>query len=81
MYFKEFVVVEFANVGNAAYFYERNGFAENLANKLKYNVPESLLKDQNAPYYIQKLNHAGHWPQRYDEYMHYYLQGYFHYKH
>lgn len=80
MYFRNFVVVEFANKGNAAYFYERDGFS-NLAYKLKSGIQESQLKNPDAAYFINKLNHSGHWPSRYDDYMLNYLNGNFYYHH
>jgi len=81
MYFPDFVVVEFANKGNAAYFYEKEGFSKYLAHKIKRNIKESELKDPHAEYFIHKLNHAGHWPSRYDQYMVNFLRGNLYYRH
>lgn len=81
MYFDEFVIVEFAETGNAAYFYERSGFSKHLAHKIKRNIAESDLKDQDAYYYIHKLNHSGNWPSRYDVYMERFLNGDLEYRH
>lgn len=81
MYFGEFVVVEFNQKGNAAYFYEQTGFSKHLAHKLKRDINESELKDRAASYYIHKVNHAGSWPSRYDEYMMNFLDGNLNYKH
>lgn len=81
IYFDQFVVVEFANVGNAAYFYELEGFKKHIEPRVKSFIPESYLKNRYASYFIKKLNHAGHWPSRFDGYMANYLRGYFRYKH
>lgn len=81
MHFGEFVVVEFANKGNAAYFYEQKGFSKYLAHKVRRDIHESELKDRNAGYYIHKLNHAGDWPSRYDGYMANFLNGNLDYRH
>lgn len=81
MYFKDFVVVEFAKKGNAAYFYEREGFNKYLLFKMKIYMREESLKDTEADYFIHKINHAGHWPARYDKYMANYLRGNFNYSH
>jgi hypothetical protein len=81
MYYRDFVVVEFANTGNAAYFYEKEGFKKVLSHKMKPYVRENSLKDTKADYFITKLNHSGHWPSRYDQYMVNYLNGNFYYSH
>lgn len=81
MYFGNFVVVEFALVGNAAYFYEAEGFSKYLAHKIKRDISESELKDRDVYYFINKLNHAGKWQTRYDQYMVNYLNGNLHYRH
>lgn len=81
MYFGDFVVVEFENIGNAAYFYETEGFNKYLASKIKNNVHESLLKDRYADYFIHRLSHSKNWVSRFDHYMVNYLQGNFYYKH
>ena len=81
MYFNDFVVLEFGHTGNAAYFYETKGFSKYLASKLTSNVLVSKLKDRNADFYINKLNHAGNWYSRFDEYMENYLKGSTWYRH
>lgn len=82
MYFRDFVAVEFANIGNAAYFYEEKGFSKFLAPKLTaHYVSEGILKDRDSDFFIHKLNHAGNWPSRFDEYMMHYLRGDFWYRH
>ncbi|WP_194840953.1 EH signature domain-containing protein [Filobacillus milosensis] len=75
MYFGEFVVVEFANKGNAAYFYETVGFDRTLSKNLKTGTKVEYLKNQYAPYFINKLNHSGGWDWRFDQYMNQYLKG------
>lgn len=81
MYFNDFVVLEFGHTGNAAYFYETKGFSKYLASKLTSNVLVSKLKDRNADFYINKLNHAGNWDSRFDKYMENYLKGSTWYRH
>ncbi|WP_428912058.1 EH signature domain-containing protein [Niallia sp. Krafla_26] len=81
MYFNNFVVLEFANIGNAAYFYEVDGFKKHIEPRLKTFIPESYLKDRHADYFINKLNHAGHWHSRFDDYMIHYFNGHFWYRH
>lgn len=81
MYFGEFAVVEFARIGNAAYFYREEEFKKYLSHKLKVYVKESDLKDQDAPYFICKIDHRGYWHTRYDEYMVNFLNGNLHYRH
>lgn len=81
MKFTDFIVVEFSRVGNAAYFYKKDGFNRDLEPKLTSGVRESELKNTEDEYFINKLNHSRNWTSRYDEYMANYLQGYFHYHH
>ena len=81
MYFDNFVVMEFANIGNAAYFYEVEGFKRHIEPRLKTFIPESYLKDRDADYFINKLNHAGHWHSRFNDYMVQYFNGHFWYRH
>lgn len=80
MYFGDFVVLEFAHIGNAAYFYRTEGFSKFLAPKLTAYVSESTLKDREADFYIHKINHAGSWHSRFDEFMSRYLQGNYWYR-
>jgi|SRR5690625_128289 len=80
MYFGEFVVVEFADKGNAAYFYEQKGFAEHLAHKIRRKIYPSELKALDADYYIHKLSHTKKWHSRYDRYMVSFLNGDLNYK-
>lgn len=75
MYFGDFVVVEFGEINNAAYFYEQEGFSRHLAHKLKINIHESELKNRHTAYFIRRLNHTRNWPTRYDEYMNNFLRG------
>lgn len=81
LYYDDFVVIEFANKGNAAYFYETSGFDRTLASKMRPYIREEILKDTDAEFFITKLNHAGYWPSRYDKYMANYLNGNFYYSH
>lgn len=81
MYFNDFVVVEFAKIGNAAYFYDAKGFSKHLAATLKAYVPVERLKDRKADFYIHKLSHAGSWRSRFDDYMSHYMHGNFWYRH
>lgn len=81
MYFGDFVVLEFAEIGNAAYFYETEGFKKHLAPKLISYVSETSLKDRNAHFYIHKLSHIYQtWHSHFDNYMSHYLQGHYWYK-
>lgn len=81
MYFGEFVAVEFANKGNAAYFYKQSEFKKQLAHKLIANMSESQLKDPSANFFIHKIDHRGRWQARVDEYMINYLKGNLTYTH
>lgn len=81
MYFPKFTVVEFALVGNAVYFYEREGFSKYLSHKIKRYVKVEDLKNTDASYFIYKLNHSGHWQSRYDQYMMNFLRSDFSYRH
>jgi len=78
MYFDEFVVLEFGEIGNAVYFYETAGFDKHIAPKLISKVYESTLKDPDAHFFIRKLSHTkGTWHSRFDRYMTNYLNGNF----
>ncbi|CQR46609.1 hypothetical protein BN1058_00878 [Paraliobacillus sp. PM-2] len=78
MYFDDFVVLEFGKIGNAAYFYETEGFKKHLAPKLKPHVSVSSLKNIYASFYIHKLSHTHNsWHSRFDDYMSHYLQGHY----
>ncbi|WP_175615433.1 EH signature domain-containing protein [Piscibacillus halophilus] len=81
MYFGDFVVVEFANKGNAAYFYKTEGFERTLSRNLKTGTKVEYLKNQYADFYINKLNHSGGWNYRFDTYMNQYLRGQYYYTH
>lgn len=79
MYFKNFVVVEFGDMG-AAYFYHREGFEEviyprindyRFKNKKSQSARESMLKETDTSLggfelYIIKMEHRGNWPDRFD---------------
>ena len=80
MYFGDFVVVEFANKNNAAYFYETKGFESTLSKKLKTGTKEGYLKNKYADFYINKLNHTSSWNSRFDQFMYQYLRGNYKYK-
>lgn len=87
MYFGEFVVVEFAETGNAAYFYKTEGFDKYMSKNLKKGIYESILKDKQADFFITKLNHTTtqynpeYWHGRFDEYMNQFYNHNFDYKH
>ncbi len=78
MIFNEFVVIEFGDLGNAAYFYEKNYFDQNLAKYMSKSnsVSNTLLKktsearDTNKKY-VEKLDHRmgdrGYWQKRADK--------------
>ena len=78
MIFNEFVVIEFGDLGNAAYFYEKNYFDQNLAKHMSKSnaVSNTLLKktsearDTNKKY-VEKLDHRmgdrGYWQKRADK--------------
>jgi len=66
MIFNNFVVIEFGELGNAAYFYEKNYFDQNLAKyMLNSNIVRNdfLKKTSDAnnenKKYIEKINHIG----------------------
>ena len=89
IYFKNFVVVEFGNMG-AAYFYHREGFEKliyprindyRFRNSRSESYREGKLKDTTIKSYdldlfIIKLNHQGNWPHRFDTEMIELLQKY-----
>lgn len=79
MYINNFVVVEFGEVNNAAYFYKRNGFDKFLAYKMKENIKADDLKNRYANYYIHRLSHNRYWQSTFDRYMSDYLKGNFNY--
>ncbi|MCM3691480.1 hypothetical protein M3189_09150 [Neobacillus niacini] len=87
IYFKDFVVVEFGNIG-AAYFYHKNGFERFIApvkNSRQFRISrsnsakEDMLKERvpeknGTPLFINKLDHRGQiWKRRFDEQMQKYL--------
>jgi hypothetical protein len=78
IYFKNFVVVEFGNIG-AAYFYHSEGFKKvilprtiiDFKNTRSVARKESMLKEmaytyRNIKLFITKLHHSGNWPHRFD---------------
>lgn len=87
MYFGEFVVVEFAETGNAAYFYKSDGFDRYMSKDLRFGISESMLKDKNAAFFITKLNHtttqnnSEYWHTRFNEYMNQFYNHNLGYKH
>lgn len=87
IYFKEFVVLEFGNIGSA-YFYHKKGFEKfiyPIKNSYKFRnsksttTKEDMLKDrsyekQGTKLFINKLDHRGQiWIQRFNEQMREYL--------
>lgn len=82
IYFADFVVVEFGEMG-AAYFYKREGFEKLIlprTKSYKFNrtkskaTKESMLKDQSKklqdiPLFLTKLDHRGNWQRRFNEHM------------
>ncbi|WP_423410454.1 EH signature domain-containing protein [Heyndrickxia sp. MSNUG] len=82
IYFADFVVVEFGEMG-AAYFYKREGFEKIILpriNSYKFkntrskSTKESMLKDQSPilkeiPLFLIKLDHRGNWQRRFSEHM------------
>ncbi|WP_077212397.1 hypothetical protein [Bacillus dakarensis] len=92
MDFGEFVVVEFAETGNAAYFYRKEAFYNSMYIKVKYgnhspNQIKQLLKSKDADYYINKEIHSPSkpeppgWHTKFNGYMRAYMQGDFLYNH
>lgn len=92
MDFGEFVVVEFAETGNAAYFYHKQAFYEKMYIRVKYgrlspNQIKLHLKNRDADYYIHKANHfpvkpePPGWHRIFDGYMRAYMQENFRYRH
>jgi len=79
LYFDDFVALEFAEFGNAAYFYKSQEFLKYLSPKLRHNILESELKQKDAPFFIHKLNHSKDhlWHRRFDHYMTQFLNGNF----
>jgi hypothetical protein len=86
IYFKEFVVVEFGNIG-AAYFYHKTGFEKFISpvknsHSFKYrstSAKEVMLKEripekQGTKLFLIKLDHRGQiWKRKFDEQMQKYL--------
>ena len=82
IYFADFVVVEFGEMG-AAYFYHRKGFETlilprtnnyKFRNTISKATKERMLKDTSEemngmPLFITKLDHRGGWQRRFDIYM------------
>ena len=82
IYFSDFVVVEFGEMG-AAYFYHREGFEKLILPRTKdYKfrntsskaTKESMLKEQSKELnglslFINKLAHRGRWQRRFDTHM------------
>jgi hypothetical protein len=89
IYFKDFVVVEFGNIG-AAYFYHKTGF-EKFILPIKYrrefrtkrtSAKEDMLKDRvevkqdGTKLFLTKLDHRGQiWTYKFDQQMQTYLRG------
>ncbi|MEH6954437.1 EH signature domain-containing protein [Neobacillus drentensis] len=83
IYFKNFVVVEFGNIGNAAYFYHKDAFKEIILPRTKSQAfiytssvqrKESILKEPEVIYkgkklFITKMSHSGNWQNRFDNEM------------
>ncbi|QCT01571.1 hypothetical protein E6C60_0850 [Paenibacillus algicola] len=91
IYFDQFVVVEYGNIG-AAYFYHREGFdniiqpistSHTFRNSRSRTKKEYMLKvpepiKKGHPLFINKLGHHGrYWTDKFDEHMRYYLDGVF----
>ncbi|MDG4658197.1 hypothetical protein P6P90_15300 [Ectobacillus antri] len=87
IYFREFVVVEFGNIG-AAYFYHRKGFETFIlptvkSSNFKYKGTQSrerMLKNRNYEQhgirlFINKLDHRGYWQTKFNDQMSKYLDG------
>ncbi|NGZ74080.1 hypothetical protein [Saccharibacillus alkalitolerans] len=88
IYFENFVIVEYGNIG-AAYFYHREGFDKvilsiarsyKFVNSRSHQSKEAMLKIPLADYkgiplFIDKLNHVGRWQEKFDHYMRQYLGG------
>jgi hypothetical protein len=87
IYFREFVVVEFGNIG-AAYFYHKDGFKKFISpvknsyrfkNLKSTSAREEMLKEripekQGTKLFMNKLDHRGQiWMRRFDEQMQRYL--------
>jgi EH_Signature domain len=91
MYFSNFVVVEFAQTGNAAYFYHRENFNDFLKDRLdqlsslktkseqrRMNLFKSKERLFNGkPLYIKSLGHNNKWQTSYTRHMERYLEGKF----
>lgn len=86
LYFSEFVVVEFAGKGNAAYIYHPQGFDQIVLPRYK-KAPQTkkafCLKELTAysaegiPVYINRISHKGSWKKRMSEIIEGYLEGRF----
>lgn len=91
IYFDEFVIVEYGNMG-AAYFYHREGFekviypisvSESFKNSRSQQTKEGKLKLpyyqwNGSPLFINKLHHNGkNWQDKFDQSMTSYLKGKF----
>ncbi|MCK9858311.1 hypothetical protein [Paenibacillus sp. ATY16] len=94
IYFKDFVVVEFGNIGSA-YFYHRVGFDQKILSRT-YSAEfkrksetgkEGMLKETARNYngqllFINRLGHHGYsytWMEKFKRHMDYYLDGLFEY--
>lgn len=84
--FPEFVVVEFAEMGNAAYIYHPQGFERIIRPRYKKapkSKKESYLKelteysDEGIPVFINRISHKGSWKKRTSEVIEQYLEGKF----
>ncbi|WP_206663469.1 EH signature domain-containing protein [Halobacillus salinus] len=85
MEFDRFVVLEFGNTGNAAYFYEVEGFNTYILPKFSITNVEGDLKDKEAHFYIHKLSHISNrgrptWYNTFDDYMEHFMKGDFKYR-
>lgn len=86
LFFPNFVVVEFAGTGNAAYVYDPKGFEKVIRPRYK-KAPESkkafYLKEltthseEGIPIFINRLSHKGSWKKRTSEIIEGYLEGRF----
>jgi hypothetical protein len=87
IYFRDFVVVEFGNIG-AAYFYHKEGFHEFIRPRIHSHTfrysrstarKEGMLKDiervrHGIRLFINKLDHRGRWQRKFDLQMQEYLK-------
>ncbi|MGE6204649.1 hypothetical protein [Guptibacillus hwajinpoensis] len=90
--FEKFVVVEFAETGNAAYFYQAKDFYHSIYYKAKHwkgslSQLTKLLKNRKAEFFINNLVHSptnpnpSGWHPKFDFYMRAYMNGRYDSKH